>query len=255
MTLISVNNLSVTYAGAAMPALAGVTLALQPAERLAIIGESGSGKSTLARAVAGLLPQGARVTGQIITPDGPLRLGRDIGYIFQDPAGSLNPVLSIGAHLVEVIRRHLPLSRRAAMDKAADLLAQVQLPAQALAGYPHQFSGGQRQRIAIALAIAAGPKLLIADEATSALDVLVQAEITALLRDLCDRTGMALLFITHDMALAGGLADRIAVLNRARLEEIGPAHTILTAPQAAYTQALLASHLDLTAPRLVEDAL
>ena len=253
MSLLTLDALTVHYAGVAAAALDGVSLSLAPREKLAIIGESGSGKSTLVRAVAGLLPEGARVTGRIEQPEGPLRQGRDIGYVFQDPGGSLNPLLSIGAHLFEVLTRHLPLSRRAARARARELLADVRIPDPdaALRAWPHQFSGGQRQRIAIALAIAAGPRLLIADEATSALDVLVQAEIVALLRDLADRQDMALLFVTHDMALAGGLADRIAVLNAARLEEVGPAAQVLTAPRAAYTRALLAAHMDLTSPRLV----
>ncbi|MBL3569345.1 ABC transporter ATP-binding protein [Rhodovulum sp. BSW8] len=252
--LLGLTGLSVRYPGARAPALADLGLALFEGEKLAIIGESGSGKSTLARAIAGLLPPGSRIEGRIDWGDGPIpRPGRDIGYVFQDPGGSLNPLLSVGRHLTEVLRTHLPLSPRAARARAAALLETVQIPgpAQALDAYPHQFSGGQRQRIAIALAIAAGPKLLIADEATSALDVLVQAEITALLRSLCDAKGMTLLFITHDMALAGQLADRIAVMHAARMVEIGPAARVLQAPRESYTRSLLAAHLDLASPRLV----
>jgi peptide/nickel transport system ATP-binding protein len=233
-----------------------VSLRLSPRERLAVIGESGSGKSTLARAVTGLLPRGSTVTGRIDWPQGRLRPGRDIGCVFQDPGGSLNPLLSVGTHLAEVLHTHLGLSGAALRARAADLLARVRIPdpVAALAAYPHQFSGGQRQRIAIALAIAADPRLLIADEATSALDVLVQAEITALLRELCDSEDMALLFITHDIALAGQLADRVAVLHDARLVEEGPVRQVIDAPRAAYTGALLADHLDLSSPRLVGTA-
>ena len=173
--------------------------------------------------------------------------------MFQDPRGSLNPLLSVGAQLVEVLRAHLPLSRAAARARAAALLARVRIPdpERALAAYPHQFSGGQAQRIAIALAIAAGPRLLIADEVTSALDVLVQAEIVSLLRELSDDAGMTLLFITHDIALAGTLADRVAVLHDARLVEGGPAGQVIETPRDPYTRALLAAHLDLSSPRLV----
>jgi peptide/nickel transport system ATP-binding protein len=154
---------------------------------------------------------------------------------------------------VEVLRAHLPLTRAEARTRAADLLARVSIPepARALAAYPHQFSGGQAQRIAIALAIAAGPRLLIADEATSALDVLVQAEIVALLRELCDDSGMTLLFITHDVALAGTLADRVAVMHAARLVEVGAARDVIERPLQPYTRSLIAAHLDLASPVLV----
>ncbi len=252
--LLSLQQVAVTYPGAPQPALQGIDLRLAPREKLAVIGESGSGKSTLARAIAGLLPAGSHVGGDLVwSGDTPVP-GRDIGFVFQDPGGSLDPLLSVGAHLAEVLRTHLPLSPRAARDRAGDLLAQVRLPdpRAALDGYPHQFSGGQRQRIAIALAIAAGPALLIADEATSALDVLVQAEIVALLRDLAVARTMALIFVTHDIGLAAQLADRIAVLRNGRLQEIGPTARVLAAPQAEYTRQLLAAHLDLSSPPLVE---
>ncbi|AGT09396.1 ABC transporter ATP-binding protein [Paracoccus aminophilus] len=248
-----IEALSVRYPGATRPALDRLSLTIAQGERLAVIGESGSGKSTFARALAGLLPQGSRQSGEIHwTPERP-RPGAGYGYVFQDPGGSLNPVLSIGTQLVEVIRTHLRLSRAEARDRAEALLARVQLPdpQAALARYPHQFSGGQRQRIAIALAIAAGPALLIADEATSALDMLVQAEIMRLLDDLVREMGMTLIFITHDMALAASLADRIAVLRDARLVETGPARQVIDAPREPYTRELLAAHVDLRSPVLI----
>ncbi|HRO10956.1 MAG TPA: ABC transporter ATP-binding protein [Amaricoccus sp.] len=252
-SLATCDRLTVRYPGAARPALADLTLALHAGEKLAVVGESGSGKSTLARALAGLLPVGTALSGAIRWSGPPPRPGRDIGTVFQDPGASLDPLLTVGAHLVEVLRAHLPLGRAEARARAAALLARVHIPdpERALAAWPHQFSGGQAQRIAIALAIAAGPHLLVADEATSALDVLVQAEIVALLRELCRDAGMTLLFITHDIALAGTLADRVAVLHDARLVEIGPAARLLAAPREPYTRALLAAQLDLASPRLV----
>lgn len=251
--LLELRDLSVRYPRAAGPALAGVSLDLRAGEKLAVTGESGSGKSTLARAVAGLLPDGTHTEGTLRWRDGAPRLGRDVGYVFQDPGGSLDPLLSIAAHFAEALAATLGLGRTAARARAAELLARARIPEPeaALAAYPHQFSGGQAQRIAIALAIAAGPRLLIADEATSALDVLTQAEIVALLRELCDAAGMTLVFVTHDIALAGALADRIAVLRAARLVEIGPARQVIAAPREAYTRALLAAQLDLASPPLV----
>ena len=253
--LFHLRGFGLHYPGQAQPALTGIDLDLAQGERLALIGPSGSGKSTLARAIAGLSPPGSGLAGDSFWPGGPMRAGRDIGFVFQDPGGSLNPLLTIGAHLLEVLHRHRKPSRKAALAQAEALLDQVHLPdpSAALQAYPHQFSGGQRQRIAIALAIAAGPKLLIADEATSALDTLVQAEIVALLRDLTGAGGMALIFVTHDIALAAGLADRIAVLEAGRLVDCGPAARVIATPQAAQTRALLAAHLDLASPRLVGD--
>lgn len=251
--LLSLRGLSVQYQGAPGPALSALTLDVGAREKLAVIGESGSGKSTLARAIAGLLPPGARTGGAIVWPGGTPVPGRDTGFVFQDPGGSLNPLLSVGTHLTEVLRTHLPLSRAAARARAGALLAQVRLPdpGSVLDAFPHQFSGGQRQRIAIALAIAAGPALLIADEATSALDVLVQAEIVALLRDLAAAQDMALIFVTHDIGLAAQLAERIVVLRDGQMMECGPVAQVLTAPRNAYTRTLLAAHLDLSGPRLV----
>jgi peptide/nickel transport system ATP-binding protein len=254
--LVRLHDLSVTYPRTSRPALDRVTLDLMQGEKLAVIGESGSGKSTLARALLDLLPPGTRRAGRLDWTDSPPQPGRDVGYVFQDPGASLNPVLSIGAQLVEVLRTHLPLTRRAAKTRAIDLLDRVRIPdpALAVAGFPHQFSGGQRQRIAIALAIAAGPKLLIADEPTSALDMVVQAEIVALLTRLVDEDGMTLLFITHDIALASGLADRVAVFHDARLVETGAAAQVIGAPQADYTRTLVATHIDLETPVLIGSA-
>jgi peptide/nickel transport system ATP-binding protein len=254
--LASIDDLTVTYPRSARPALRGVSLSVMQGEKLAIIGESGSGKSTLARALVNLLPTGSRRDGSITWHGGIPAPGRDYGYVFQDPGASFDPVLTIGAQMTEVLQTHLPLDRHQARARATHLLARVQIPSPQLAldGFPHQFSGGQKQRIAIAIAIATGPKLLIADEPTSALDTVVQAEIVTLLKELVVADAMTLLFVTHDIALASGLADRIAVFHDARLVEIGAAGQIIGAPQKAYTQGLVATHLDLTTPVMIGDA-
>lgn len=256
--LAGLGGLTVAYAGTAQPALRDIRLAVPAGGRLAVIGESGSGKSTLALALAGLLPQDAAVTGRIDWPGlgHRPRAGRDIGFVFQDAGASLNPVLRVGAQVAEVARRHLDLSRRAARDHARSLFERVRLPDPdaALRAFPHQLSGGQRQRVAIAAAIAARPALLIADEPTSALDTIVQAEIVALLNELVTEGDMTLLFVTHDIALASGFADRIAVLHRGRLVEEGPAADVLAAPRDACTRTLVAGHIGLDTLPLIGEA-
>lgn len=257
-TLATLTDLGVTYHRAPAPALSGLSLAIEAGEILAVIGESGSGKSTLARAIAGLLPERAKVTGGLAWPglDGAPRAGRDIGYVFQDPGSSLNPVLTIGEQVGEGARRHLGLSRHDAREEAVRLLARVHLPEpQRIAGvYPHQLSGGQRQRVAIAGAIAARPRLLIADEVTSALDVVVQAAIVELLVELVRADGMTLIFVTHDLALASGIADRVAVMAAGHLVEFGRAAEVIAAPKAVETAGLIAAHIDLTTPPLIGEA-
>lgn len=254
--LCETKNLSVTYRGQTMPALGSIDLAVIAGERLAIIGESGSGKSTLARTLAGLLPPGATVTGKMLWPGSHSPLpGRDLGFVFQDPSSSLNPVLTIGEQVAEGARRHLGLSWKAAYARAREMLEQVHIPEpeKALQAFPHQFSGGQRQRVAIAAALAARPGFLIADEATNALDMVVQAEIVSLLNELVREAGMTLLFITHDIALASGFADRVAIFKDGRLIESGPTAAVLNSPQEAYTKTLLASHRDLSTPSLIHE--
>ncbi|MGP2493912.1 ABC transporter ATP-binding protein [Mesorhizobium sp. PUT5] len=253
--LASVRDLAVAYRRDGPLALQGIDLDIMPGERLAIIGESGSGKSTLALAIAGLLPAGAVQEGRIGWPGlarAPLG-GRDIGFVFQDPAGSLDPVMPVGRQVAEVGRAHLGLSWRQAQERARELLARVRLlePDAIRHAFPHQLSGGQKQRVAIAAAIAARPKLLIADEATSALDTIVQAEIVALIRQLVAEDGMTLLFISHDIALASELADRIAVFRAGRMVEIGATAAIVTRPGEAYTRALLDAHIGLDAALLL----
>ncbi|WP_192255508.1 ABC transporter ATP-binding protein [Mesorhizobium caraganae] len=179
--------------------------------------------------------------------------GRDIGFVFQDPSASLDPVMAVGKQIAEVARTHLGLDWPQAYARAKHLLERVRLPdpASAIRAFPHQLSGGQKQRVAIAAAIAAGPKLLIADEATSALDTIVQAEIVALIRQLVIEDGMTLLFISHDIALAAELAERIAVFRYGGLVEIGATAQIVNAPRQDYTRALLDAHLGLDASPLL----
>nr|WP_276315114.1 ABC transporter ATP-binding protein [Mesorhizobium jarvisii] len=252
--------MTVTYRrdGNAVAALRNISLDIVAGERLAIIGESGSGKSTLALAIAGLLPASSAVGGRIEWSGlgRPPLLGRDIGFVFQDPSASLDPVMTIGKQIAEVARTHLGLTWSQAYAKAKTLLERVRLPDpdSALHAFPHQLSGGQKQRVAIAAAIAAGPKLLIADEATSALDTIVQAEIVALIRRLVAEDGMTLLFISHDIALAAELAERIAVFRHGQLVELGATAQIVDAPTQAYTRTLLDAHIGLDAAPLLNRA-
>ena len=250
------SGMSVTYGGAL--ALDGIDLEIAPGERLAVVGESGSGKSTLGLALGGLLPPNARVSGRLTWPSlgHTPEPGRDYGFVFQDAGASLNPVLTVGEQIAEVAQQHLGMGWFEAFGRARDLLARVRIPDpdSAVRAYPHQLSGGQRQRVCIASAIAARPRLLIADEPTSALDMVVQAEIVALIQELVQEDGMTLVFITHDIALASGFADRFAVFHRARLVETGAASEVLSDPKTSYTRMLLASHIDLATPPLIAGA-
>ncbi|RUU54367.1 ABC transporter ATP-binding protein [Mesorhizobium sp. M2C.T.Ca.TU.009.01.2.1] len=220
------------------------------------IGEGGDHSviSPLEGEMSGRTERGAKDRQPSAIATGHPLLGRDIGFIFQDPSSSLDPVMPVGKQIAEVARTHLELTWPEAYAKAKSLLQRVRLPGpdSALRAYPHQLSGGQKQRVAIAAAIAAGPKLLIADEATSALDTIVQAEIVALIRRLVSEDGMTLIFISHDIALAATLADRIAVLRHGELVELGETGEIIEAPRHAYTRALLGAHLGLDAKPLLD---
>lgn len=252
-----VQDLTVRYG--AQQVLQPVSFELRQGERLALIGESGSGKTTLAMAIAGLLPASAKIAGSIHFPAlaHEPRAGRDIGVVFQDPDGSLDPMMRVGDQIAEVIVTHLKTSWTEARLRAAELMQQVQIAdsQQRLRSYPYEFSGGQKQRIAIAVALAAQPQLLIADEPTSALDTVVQNHVAQLLDGLVRAQGLTMLFVTHDIALASQLADRIAVLYRGQMVELGTAEQVITAPQHHYTKALLATPIGLDwekQPRLPE---
>ncbi|MFJ6653266.1 ABC transporter ATP-binding protein [Microbacterium sp. NPDC091313] len=229
----------------------GVSFSVDEGARLGIIGESGSGKSLTALAVLGLLPDGATATGSIRwhgreilgIPDRELaRLrGDDIGIVFQEPATALNPIRTVGRQIAESIRIHDRVSRAEATRRAIAEAERVALPspAEIIRRYPHQLSGGQRQRVAIAMALAARPRLLIADEPTTALDVTIQAGILALLGDLVGEAGMSLVFITHDLAVLSQVATHAVVLEHGRVVESGPLSRLLRTPESPVTQALL----------------
>lgn len=234
-------------------AVNGISFSLAPGELLGIVGESGSGKSVAMMSLVDLLPSPpAEVVGGSVIFDGidvramteeQLRhlRGRQIGFIFQDPMTSLNPVFNVGFQLMEPLREHLGMSRRAARARAAELLELVGIPdgAQRLNDFPHQFSGGMRQRVMIAMSLACEPKVLIADEPTTALDVTIQAQILELVRELRRRLGMAIVWITHDLGVVAGIADRVAVMYGGQIVEYGEVGELFAHPRHPYTRALL----------------
>lgn len=225
-------------------ALHRVDLKIAEGETVALLGGSGSGKTTLAKIIAGLLPsEDDQILwkGQALSSLNRRARAREIQMIFQDPFASLNPKLSVGSQLDEVlrVRGEGKFSAAEIRQRSEALMASVGLPADTLEHYPFQFSGGQRQRIAIARALAMEPTLLIADEPLSALDVTIQAQVLALFKDLKKRFKLTILFITHDLAVARHIADRVLVLKEGEVVEEGAPDKILTNPQHAYTQALL----------------
>ena len=237
------------------PAVDDVTLSIGRGETLGLVGESGSGKSLTAMAALGLAPPSARLkaSGGLFWRRSRIddkseawlrRLrGKRVGVVFQEPAGCLNPLLTIGRQIAESV----PV-RKDRPNRVAALLGEVGLDSGMTGRYPHELSGGQQQRVMIAIALAADPLLLIADEPTTALDLTIQAQIVALLRDLKARRGMALLFISHDLALVSALADRVAIMRQGRIVEQGPAGEVFASPRDAYTRALLAARPSHGAP-------
>ncbi len=236
-------------------AVNGISYDLHAGETLAILGESGCGKSVSAQTIMGILdsPPGF-VTGGEIRYKGRDLLkmtakeqrdirGEEISIVFQDALSSLNPVFSVGMQIGEMFRRHRGFSRADAKKAAIELMDRVRIPSakERVGDYPHQFSGGMRQRVMIAMAIALNPAILIADEPTTALDVTVQAQIMDLLGELQRETGMGLILITHDLAVVGEIADRVAVMYAGRIVETGTTDAVFTAPAMPYTEGLMAS--------------
>jgi len=263
--LLEIHDLQIRFAAA--EAVRCASLHLDEGEVLGLVGESGSGKSVTALAILGLLGPAAQVAGQILWRSGEAGVvfspgsstvdllrqpaavmrrlrGREIAMIFQEPMTALNPVMSIGRQVAEGAEAHFPSwTGREARKKAIAALEAVSLTdaAKRYEDYPHQFSGGQRQRILIAMALINRPRLLIADEPTTALDVTVQAQVLELLKELQQQHGLAMLFISHDLAVVGQVASRVAVMRAGQIVEEGPTARILRTPEHAYTRSLLAA--------------
>ena len=258
--VLAVSNLSKTFpiggswlgGRRLLRAVDDVSLGVARGETLGIVGESGCGKSTLARCLVRLHEPDAgdmRFNGtdvRRLEGAGLRAYNRQVQMVFQDPFGSLNPRMTVGACLAEVLAVHHVVPKAAIAGRVADLLDRVHLPPEAAARRPHEFSGGQRQRIGIARALAVEPSVIIADEPVSALDVSVQAQIINLLLELQRSLGLALVFITHDLRLVRHLAHRVAVMYLGRVVEVGPTAELFAAPRHPYTQALIQA-----APRLV----
>ncbi|HTV09358.1 MAG TPA: ABC transporter ATP-binding protein [Candidatus Aquilonibacter sp.] len=267
--LLSVRDLRLAFSG--HEAVHGISFDIAPGETLGLVGESGSGKSATSLALLRLLPPTAATTGHILLasepnptqrqPEDLLALtaeqmrahrGRSLAMIFQEPMTALNPVMRVGRQIGEAVLAHHPhISKSELTTRVIAALHEVALPdpERRLRDYPHQFSGGQRQRLMIAMALINRPRLLIADEPTTALDVTVQEQILALLKRLRAEHGLSMLFISHDLAVVGQIADRILVMRHGRIVEQGTAHQILTAPRHPYTRQLLASVPSMRTPR------
>lgn len=239
--------------GGEVHAVNDVSFSLKAGELLGVVGESGSGKSVTMMSLLGLLPtppadvRGGTVmfNGQDLLRINPEALrtvrGGEIGFVFQDPMTSLNPVYTVGMQIMEPLRKHMGMSKAQATERAVELLELVGIPDadRRLKDYPHQFSGGMRQRVMIAIALACDPKVLIADEPTTALDVTIQAQILELMKELQDRLGMAVIWITHDLGVVAGIADRVVVMYGGQIVEQAPTRELFANPQHPYTRALL----------------
>jgi peptide/nickel transport system ATP-binding protein len=244
-------------------AVDGVDIGVDRGETVSVVGESGCGKTVTAKTILKLIdmPPGRIVAGSIHwqgrdlvpLPEAQMRAirSREIGFIFQEPMTSLNPVYTVGEQIAETVREHEKISRRAAFDRAAEMLKLVQIPSpeRRIHDYPHQFSGGMRQRVMIAMALSCNPKLVIADEPTTALDVTIQAQILDLLNEMKERLGMAVLLITHAMGVVAETAQRVVVMYAGKVVEEAPVEALFARPLHPYTQGLIRSipRLDLAA--------
>ena len=251
--LVRARNLTVRFVNrdTTVHAVNGVDLDLAQGEVLCLLGESGSGKSVTLRALMKLLPRQAKVGGSIEVAGRDVQAmderqlsdfrGGDVAMIFQEPMTALDPVFTIGRQISEAVQRHEGASRSAAEARALELLELVQIPSakRRLAAYPHELSGGLRQRAMIAVALACKPKLLLADEPTTALDATVQIQVLLLLRELQEKLGMGVIFVTHDLGVAGEIADRVAVMYAGRVVEEGPVGPFMAGPLHPYPQGLL----------------
>jgi peptide/nickel transport system ATP-binding protein len=264
MSLLEVDDLRVVFSrkgGPSTTAVDGVSFAVDAGEVVGLVGESGCGKSVTSLAVMGLLPQRtAKVTGSVrfdgtdlltLSP-GQLakRRGRDLAMVFQDPMTSLNPVLTLGRQITEVLHTHTDLDRTAAKKEAVELLGRVGIPdpRRRLGEYPHQLSGGMRQRVLIAIALACSPRLIIADEPTTALDVTIQAQVLDLLTTLVRESGTAMVLITHDLGVVAGTCDRVNVLYAGRVVEQADKGDLFADPHHRYTTGLLGAVPRVDAP-------
>lgn len=258
--ILEVNDLKVNFQTNAgiVQAVRGVSFDLAEGETLAIVGESGSGKSVTAKSLMGLLAKNGEIANGEILYNGvdlaPMSedeihsyRGKEIAMIFQDPMTSLNPVKKIGPQILEAVMYHHDVSKEEAKKRVIELidLVGIDKPEKRYNQYPHQFSGGMRQRIVIAIALACTPRVLICDEPTTALDVTIQAQILELIKDLQEKTGVAVIFITHDLGVVANVADRVAVMYAGRMVEIGTSDEVFYTPSHPYTWGLLASMPDL----------
>ncbi|AVO38221.1 ABC transporter ATP-binding protein [Pukyongiella litopenaei] len=249
--MLQLRDLVISFDHGELVAVDGLSFDVARGETFVVIGESGSGKSLTGMSIVGLAPQAAAVTGSITfegqqmvgRSDAHMRRlrGRDIGIVYQDPLGALNPMHRVGAQIAESLRVHRLAGGSAAMARAIELLERVRIPdpTRVARSYPHQISGGMRQRAVFAMALACRPRLLIADEPTTALDVTIKAQVLDLMRDLRTEFDLTTLLITHDMGVVAEIADRIMVMYAGRVAEIGPADLLMDRPAHPYTSVLL----------------
>ena len=265
-TLLSVEDLVVKYflRTSTCEAVNGVSFTIDKGERVGLVGETGAGKTTTALSILDLVPNppGGIVSGKIILNGEDVLTksasevrkirGNDVAMIFQDPMTSLNPVMTVGDQIMEVVRLHNDIGKFEAMDKAKEMLELVGIPGERYLEYPHQFSGGMKQRVLIAMALACNPKLLIADEPTSALDVTIQAQVLDLINGLRERLGMSLLLITHDLGVVAETCDRVMIMYAGSIVESGTIRAVYKNIKHPYTKGLFGSipRLDIESDRL-----